>query len=224
MATINGIPMDQVRRDGELCNATDYTQAELTAWVLEDGVTGWLDHARPVKITLHLMHGHGSESHLFDRSAARVAAAVEGRLYESLAAVRRAVEAVPRRESLQFRTELQEGNYHRAVPAELEAAAEAIRDRVRAADERKRRRERAKFVRSLGVYRGEDGAYRVTTALFHSCGHWVESITGQRYWDCAGLDSDSGPTFVGVSSPNRGYATEEEARAVLAALKAHYPS
>jgi hypothetical protein len=221
MATINGIPMATARLRGELCNATDYTQAEMVAWVLEDGVGSWLDRVRPVTVRLHLMQGYGSESHLFDRSAARVAAAVEGRLYESLAAIRKAVRGVPTRESLQYRVEIEAGLDRREVPAELEPAAEAIRGRAAAKHAAKRRRQRAKFVARLGVHRGGDGAYRVTTADAHRRGHWVDSISG-RYWYCEGMDSRSGPDFVSVSGPNRGYATPAEAEAALAAVRAHY--
>lgn len=221
MATINGIPMNQARLRGEICNATDYTHAAISAWVLEDGVMSWLDHVRPITIRLYLMQGYGSESHLFDRTAARVATAVEGKLFESASAARKAIVAVPKRESLQFRIETEEGNYHRKVPAELEATAEAIRDRIRAKDAAKERRERGKFVGTLGVYHGEDGRYRVTTAKAHGRAQWINGISG-RYWCCEGLDSLSGPTYVGISSPNRGYATEAEAEAALAAVRSHY--
>jgi hypothetical protein len=222
MATINGIPMAAARIRGELCNATDYARAEMAAWVLEDGVGGaWMDRARPATIRLYLMHGYGGESHLFDRAAARVADAVEGRIYPSVAAAKRAAEGVRCRESLRYSVEVEAGNYHRDVPAELEPQAEAIRARIAGRDAARRRRERAKFVAGLGVYRGEDGAYRVTTAAAARRGRWVDA-GGDRYWYCEGLDDRSGPSYVGVSGPNRGYASEAEAAAALAAVRAHY--
>lgn len=221
MATINGIPMAEARLRGEQCNATDYTWAEMTAWILEDGPMSWMDRARPITIRLTLRPGCGSESHLFDRSAARVAEAVEGRLFASTAEAQRAVQAVPTRESLQYSVEVEEGNYHQEVPAGLEAAAEAIRERLADADAAKRRQERVRFVRSLSVYQSADGMYRVTTADSHSRGHWVDGVGG-RYWYCEGLDSRSSADYVGICGPNRGYATESEAAAALAAVRTMY--
>jgi len=222
MATINGIEMHQACLRGELCNATDYTQAEMTVWMLQDSDNGgWLDRVRPVTITLTLRQGYGSESHLFDRTAARIAAAVEGKLFASIAAIRKAVGAVRTKESLGFAVELAPGNYHVEVPADLETAAEAIRDSVAAKESAKASKRRAKYVATLAVFRGEDGRWRVTTADAHRSAQWIDGMSG-RYWFCYGLDSGSGTSYVGISGPNRGYATQVEADAVLVALRALY--
>lgn len=204
MTTINGIPLAQARVRGELCNATDYTHASIPAWVLEDGVASWLDRARPITIDLRVLHGYGSESHLFDRTVAR-----------------KAVDAVPTRESLSYAVEITEAGHCCDVPAGLESAADKIREWAAAKDAAKRRRSRAKLVRAFGVYCGADGMFRVTTAEQNTAGHWVDSISG-RYWFCCGLDSRSDGEFVSLSSPDRGYGTEAEATAVLVAIQAHY--
>jgi len=222
IATINGIPMHQARLRGELTNATDYTHAEMVVWVLQDSDNGgWLDRARPVTIALTLRQGYGSESHLFDRTAARIAEAVEGNLFASAVDARKAVRAVRVKESLGFSVEVTPGNYHVEVPADLEAAAEAIRDSVAAKEAAKALEKRAKYATTLAVFHGEDGRWRVTTADAHGGARWVNSISG-RYWDCHGLDSRSDADYVGIGSPNCGYASEVEADAVLAALRAIY--
>lgn len=209
MATINGIDLQTARIRGEMCNATDYTRAAIPAYILVDrSEYSWLDGVQQIVIHITLRQGYGSESHLFDRAAATIAAATEGRLYTSAWAAKAAAKNVHVRESLGYAVEVETVPGRSPVPVAIEADAEAIRSAIAAKANAAKYHKLRKALAALQVL-PHNGKFVVGT-----------QANLDASFPCAYAFARAYPPASGFCSPIHYYDTEAEALADLASFRA----